>query len=487
MSKESKRKSGAVAENNSSETNADAAPLTKRYKSELLAAKSMFLANYGAPLTMDPQSSSLKLAIKVEDEYGSVRNLPTAPAGPVKGAVASGEAKLKATIEDASDEEMKAADGPSTRPTIEKLIENLPEKPDDGKATALVAYAGATDKTKSLVPFDQERKQLKPDWHAPWKLHRVIAGHLGWIHAIAIDPTNEWFATGSADRTIKIWDLASGTLKLTLTGHVNTVHALAVSHKSPYLFSGGTDKLVKCWDLETNKVIRSYHGHLSAVYSMALHPTIDLLVTGGRDSTARVWDIRTKSQVRCLSGHTATVGDIICQSTDPQVVSGSHDNTIRLWDLTTGKAMSTLTHHKKSIRALAAHPKEYTFASGAADNVKCFKFPDGQFLRNFSGHNAIINSLAINNDGIMASGGDNGSIYMWDWKTGHNFQQIQTIAQPGSLDSENGIYCTRFDLTGSRLLTGEADKTIKVWKEDDSATPETHPLNWKPSKKRKRY
>lgn len=52
----------------------------------------------------------------------------------------------------------------------------------------------------------------------------------------------------------QIWDLASGTLKLSLTGHVSTVRGLAVSARQPYLFSCGEDKMVRCWDLEQNKV-----------------------------------------------------------------------------------------------------------------------------------------------------------------------------------------------------------------------------------------
>jgi pleiotropic regulator 1 len=111
----------------------------------------------------------------------------------------------------------------------------------------------------------------KPRWHPPWELSAVISGHVGWVRSIAFDPSNEWFATGSADRTIKIWDLAKactaseGSLKLTLTGHIDSVRALAVSDRHPYLFSAGDDKQVKCWDLETNKVVRHYHGHLSGV------------------------------------------------------------------------------------------------------------------------------------------------------------------------------------------------------------------------------
>ena len=52
---------------------------------------------------------------------------------------------------------------------------------------------------------------------------RVIWGHFGWVTWIDVDSTNQWFVTGSRDRTIKFWDLATGTLKITLTGHVNAV------------------------------------------------------------------------------------------------------------------------------------------------------------------------------------------------------------------------------------------------------------------------
>ena len=60
-------------------------------------------------------------------------------------------------------------------------------------------------------------------------------------------------------------------------------------------------------------------------------------------------------------------------------------------------------------------------------------------------------------------------MFFWDWKTGYNFQRLQTAVQPGSLDSESGIFSMMFDLSGSRLITTEADKTIKVYKEDDTA------------------
>jgi pleiotropic regulator 1 len=251
----------------------------------------------------------------------------------------------------------------------------------------------------------QITQQAKPEWHAPWKLMRVISGHLGWVRSLAVEPNNQWFASGAGDRTIKIWDLATGSLRLTLTGHISTVRGLAVSPRHPYLFSCGEDKMVKCWDLETNKVIRHYHGHLSGVYTLALHPTLDVLVTGGRDGVARVWDMRTRSNIHVLSGHKGTVSDVKCQEADPQVVSASLDSTIRLWDLAAGKAMGVLTHHKKGVRTLAVHPKEFTFASGSTGSIKQWKCPEGAFMQNFEGHNAIINTMSINEDNVLFSGG----------------------------------------------------------------------------------
>jgi pleiotropic regulator 1 len=84
--------------------------------------------------------------------------------------------------------------------------------------------------------------------------------------------------------------------------------------------------------------------------------------------------------------------------------------------------------------------------------------------------------MAVNEEGVLATGGDNGSLWFGDWKSGRNFQQAQIIVQPGSLDSEAAIYALSYNLTGSRLITCEADKTIIMWKQDENATPETHAL-----------
>ncbi|BCS25818.1 WD40 repeat domain-containing protein [Aspergillus puulaauensis] len=425
-------------------------------------------------VTPSVANGSIGVSYRRKTEYEDVKELPPALA----------------------EKQAQAAAARSKRPKISAKPQGEGGGDKSGASTALVRRGGrgpsaggaaGEDKPTSLIQRPSATRQQPPEWHAPWKLMRVISGHLGWVRALAVEPNNEWFASGAGDRTIKIWNLATGALRLTLTGHISTVRGLAVSPRHPYLFSCGEDKMVKCWDLETNKVIRHYHGHLSGVYTLALHPRLDLLVTGGRDGVARVWDMRTRSNVHVLSGHTGTVADLECQEADPQVITGSLDSTVRLWDLAAGKSMGVLTHHKKGVRALATHPREFTFASASTGAIKQWKCPGGEFMQNFEGQNSVINTLSVNEDNVLFSGGDNGSMSFWDWKTGYRFQNIETTAQPGSLEAEAGIMASTFDRTGLRLITGEADKTIKVWKQDDEATPETHPVTWAPTLGRQRY
>ncbi|KIM31405.1 hypothetical protein M408DRAFT_258850 [Serendipita vermifera MAFF 305830] len=438
-------------------------PLPNLQRMSAKRTYAMFASQSLDGLPEHEQVTKMRTNIRIRNEYQDYTTLPAvllaqqAPVGPARPktlAITAGP----------------GAAGPST----DGALTLVPTPPGASSLNgisntnnlAVGSLATSTNFAKALA-LHKQTKAVKPAYHAPWKLVRVISGHLGWVRSIAVEPGNKWFATGAGDRVIKIWDLASGELRLSLTGHISTVRGLGVSGRHPYLFSAAEDKMVKCWDLESNKVIRHYHGHLSGVYSLSLHPTLDVLVTAGRDATARVWDMRTKAQAMLLAGHTATVADVKCQDSDPQVITGSMDTTIRLWDLTAGKTMIQLTHHKKSVRALAIHPREYSFASGSAggNNIKKWKCPEGTFVHNFSGHNAIINTLAVNEDGVLFSGGDNGTLSLWDYGTGVPFQNMEDIPQPGSLEAEAGVFCSTFDLTGTRLITGGADKTIKVYAE----------------------
>ena len=302
--------------------------------------------------------------------------------------------------------------------------------------------------------------------HGSWHNYQTVSGHAAWVTCVAVDPSNEFLATGSLDRTIKFWDLASLDLKMTLTGHIGGVQDLAISRRSPYLYSCCDAKQVLCWDLTRNAIVRSFHGHLSGVYCVALHPTLDLVVSGGRDSVARVWDIRTRQAVFVLEGHDMTVFDVIVQQEQPNVVTASADATVRTWDLRNGHCRDVLTRHKKGVRALVAHPTEWCFASASRDSLFRWEGDSASLGSKFDPHSEIINSLCINEDNVMVSAGDDGTLRFWDWSSGRCFQETKTIAMPGSIESELGILDCSFDVTGTRLITCETDKTVKMWKQN---------------------
>jgi len=396
--------------------------------------RELFAADFGIPSTIEPVNRTaqtphpaevsftdlpdrINLSARIRNEYEDVRELPSVLAAKQASLATSAAArrkrpKVQANMDSPGDAKMAkmieqitdTAPGDTTA-SSSKALTLRTAVPGGSHAPNVSGQALQRHTASSSLVRHQTIMQMKPEWHAPWKLMRVISGHLGWVRSLAVEPGNEWFASGAGDRTIKIWDLASGSLRLTLTGHISCVRGLAVSQRQPYLFSCGEDKMVKCWDLETNKVIRHYHGHLSGVYTLALHPTLDVLVTGGRDGVARVWDMRTRSNIHVLSGHKGTVSDVKCQEADPQVISSSLDSTVRLWDLAAGKTMGVLTHHKKGVRALAVHPKEFTFASGSTGSIKQWKCPEGALMQNFEGQNAIINTLSVNEDNVLFSGG----------------------------------------------------------------------------------
>lgn len=348
---------------------------------------------------------------------------------------------------------------------IQKFVDSLP--------------APATSKHNQYriapVPVIDERPErgrerpsaaVDPIPHRTWHNYQTVSGHAAWVTSVAVDPSNEFLATGSLDKTIKFWDLATLNLKMTLTGHIGGVQDLTISQRNPYLYSCCDAKQVLCWDLTRNTIVRSFHGHHSGVYSVALHPTLDILVSGGRDSVARVWDIRTRQEVFVLEGHDMTVFDVVVQQEQPNVVTASADATVRTWDLRMGRCRDVLTRHKKGVRALLVHPSEWCFVSASRDAMFRWTGEGAALGAGFDDHREIINALCINEDNVMVSAGDEGTLRFWDWASGKCFQEAKTIAMPGSIESELGILDCAFDMTGTRLITCETDKTVKMWKED---------------------
>ena len=355
--------------------------------------------------------------------------------------------------------------------------------PSEGRARdgGYGAVGGADTPELRVIPMDPttlrnrgaHATRLAPTYHPSWKLTRVVSGHGGIVHCLCVDSSNDFFVSGSSDRMVKVWDLATGKLRLTLPSHIQSVRALCLSSRMPYMFSASEDKTIRCWDLEHNEVVRHYHGSLGGVYALALHPDLDLLVSGGSDGAVRLWDIRTRAEVFTLLGHKDAVNVVMAQSCEPQILSGGSDSTVRLWDLCVGRCYpdGTATHHKKGVRCAAFSPTDFTIATCSADSIRKWRLPSGKHLHTFdtathSPANDVVNACAVNHAGVFVSGHGSGALRFYDWPSSQCFQSAKVTPQPGSVETEACVMSAAFDHSGSRLITGQADKTINVWQED---------------------
>eukprot|EP00758_Cryptobia_borreli_P003507 Tbor_TRINITY_DN3793_c0_g1::TRINITY_DN3793_c0_g1_i1::g.2485::m.2485/K12862/PLRG1, PRL1, PRP46; pleiotropic regulator 1 len=318
---------------------------------------------------------------------------------------------------------------------------------------------------------DQDVVRQAVSRHNPWIPFKILKGHQGAVQCVAVDPDNNWFATGGVDTLVKVWGLSKGELMQDLTGHKETVRGIALSTLSPYMFTCSEDHSTKCWDLDTNTVIRDFHGHRGAVTSVATHPMQQIIVTGSRDKQVKVWDIRSKRCVHHMVSHTDTVLGVACQASDPQIVSHGADKFVYLWDLGSGKPITRITSHKKSVTSVVLHPVEESMVTVGADNIRKWKLPLGEKLADMMHETIPLPPLALTaNDygegtwscAALSSrnqlfvGATDSTMRFYDY--GHNCLVQQR-------KSNGGIQCGTFDVSGTRLITGEDNNTIVLWKQ----------------------
>ncbi|KAK6797557.1 hypothetical protein RDI58_005259 [Solanum bulbocastanum] len=122
---------------------------------------------------------------------------------------------------------------------------------------------------------------------------RTLTGHRSYCTACEFHPFGEFFASGSMDTNLKIWDIRKKGCIHTYKGHTRGISTIRFSPDGRWVVSGGFENVVKVWDLTAGKLLHDFKFHEGHIRSIDFHPLEFLLATGSADRTVNFWDLET--------------------------------------------------------------------------------------------------------------------------------------------------------------------------------------------------
>ncbi|KXH53765.1 guanine nucleotide-binding protein subunit beta-like protein [Colletotrichum salicis] len=203
---------------------------------------------------------------------------------------------------------------------------------------------------------------------------RSLKGHSHIVSDCVISSDGAYALSASWDKTLRLWELATGTTTRRFVGHTNDVLSVSFSADNRQIVSGSRDRTIKLWNtLGDCKYTISEKGHSEWVSCVRFSPNPQnpVIVSSGWDKLVKVWELSTCKLQTDHIGHTGYINTVTISPDGSLCASGGKDGTTMLWDLNESKHLYSLNANDE-IHALVFSPNRYWLCAATASSIIIF-------------------------------------------------------------------------------------------------------------------
>lgn len=284
-----------------------------------------------------------------------------------------------------------------------------------------------------------------------------LSGHTSAGWSVCVSADGKRLLTSSEDKTLRLWDTATGKCLHVFKGHTQHIFGAALAPDGNHVLSAG-DQTVRLWDTTTGKEIWQMTGHKGPVVRVAFGPE-GRAISGGTDGTVRVWDLQTGKQAAVLTGHTATVRFVAYSDKAKVAATSSYDGSIRLWNLETGKEVRTLAEHSgpDDLMSLCFSPDgKYLLAPAVDLSLRLVDVATGKEIKRIKTAHAYCAAFSPDGKRIVTGGYFDNTVRVWDIESGKALHSYK--------GHTGGVTCVTFFPDGKRIASASADGTARIWR-----------------------